>query len=54
MRGEKECHFSGVTSCGRVWRKVPERKRAPVFSNLLLRIPVVRNESGHSDIGGRK
>ena len=23
-RGDKECPFSGVTSCGRVWRKVPE------------------------------
>ena len=22
--GDKECSFSGVTKCGRVWRKVPE------------------------------
>ena len=27
LRGDKECHFSGVTSCGRVWRKVPESER---------------------------
>ena len=24
LRGDEECPFSGVTSCGRVWRKVPE------------------------------
>ena len=24
LRGDKECPFSGVTKCGRVWRKVPE------------------------------
>ena len=24
LRGDKECHFSGVTKSGRVWRKVPE------------------------------
>ena len=24
LRGDKECPFSGVTSSGRVWRKVPE------------------------------
>ena len=24
MRGDKECPFSGVTTSGRVWRKVPE------------------------------
>ena len=24
LRGDKECPFSGVTSCGRVWRKVLE------------------------------
>ena len=23
LRGDKECPFSGVTKCGRVWRKVP-------------------------------
>ena len=23
LRGDKECPFSGVTSSGRVWRKVP-------------------------------
>ena len=27
MRGYKEwCHFNGVTSYGKVWRKVPEIK----------------------------
>ena len=24
LRGDRECHFSGVTKSGRVWRKVPE------------------------------
>ena len=24
LRGDKECPFSGVTKCGRVWREVPE------------------------------
>ena len=24
LRGDKDCPFSGVTSSGRVWRKVPE------------------------------
>ena len=24
LRGDKECHFSGVTKSGRIWRKVPE------------------------------
>ena len=24
LRGDKECPFSGVTKCGRVWRKLPE------------------------------
>ena len=24
LRGDKECHFSGVTRCGRVWKNVPE------------------------------
>ena len=24
LYGDKECPFSGVTSSGRVWRKVPE------------------------------
>ena len=24
LRGDKECPFSGVSSSGRVWRKVPE------------------------------
>ena len=29
-RGDKECLFSGVTSFGRVWRTVPERKARSV------------------------
>ena len=24
LRGDKECPFSGLTNCGRVWRKVSE------------------------------
>ena len=24
LRGDKECPFSSVTKCGRIWRKVPE------------------------------
>ena len=30
LRGDKECLFSGVTSSGRVWRKVPESEARSV------------------------
>ena len=32
LRGDKECPFSGVTKCGRVWRKVPESDAGSVGS----------------------
>ena len=48
LRGDKECPFSGVTSSGRVWKKVPESgeredkgmgKDAPTPS---LKTPILR------------
>ena len=34
QRGDEECPFSGVTSSGRVWRKVPE-------SDVWIVVPVL-------------
>ena len=36
LRGDKECSFSGVTKCGRVWRKVPERDARSVGTNKTV------------------
>ena len=33
LRRNKECPFSGVTKCGRVWRKVPESDARSVAQN---------------------
>jgi len=51
LRGDKECPFSGVTSSGRVWRKVPERDARSVLepgkfiqetsSSVLASLPLV-------------
>ena len=35
MHRDKECPFSGVTSSGRVWRKVPESDVRSVWSERL-------------------
>ena len=43
MRGEKECPFSGVTSSGRVWRKVPESDARSVSFHLALFFAGVTN-----------
>ena len=43
MRGEKECPFSGVTSSGRVWRKVPESDTRSVSFYLALFFAGVTN-----------
>ena len=37
LRGDKECPFGGVTSSGRVWRKVPESNARRVFPSLAFR-----------------
>ena len=34
LRGDKELFFSGVTKCGRVWRKVPESDAGSVGLTL--------------------
>ena len=34
LPGDKECPFSGVTSSGRVWRKVPESDAGSVASSV--------------------
>ena len=34
LRGDKECPFSGVTTSGRVWRKVPESGARSVTQDL--------------------
>ena len=49
LHRDKECPFSGVTSSGRVWRKVPERDAGSVclttqFTRVVL---VVRLTSNH-------
>ena len=36
LRGDKECPFSGVTTSGRVWRKVPESDAGNVMSVLAI------------------
>ena len=36
MQGDKECPFSGITSSGRVWRKVPESDARSVLLPLAL------------------
>ena len=35
LRGDKECPFSGVTSSGRVWRKVPESDALSVITPIV-------------------
>ena len=35
LRGDKECPFSGVTSSGRVWRKVPESDARSVLHHSV-------------------
>ena len=40
--GDEECPFSGVTKCGRVWRKVPESDARSVAW------PVSRPQTGHA------
>ena len=42
LGGDKECPFSGVTSSGRVWRKVPESDARSV--SVTLRITRERNQ----------
>ena len=37
LRGDKECPFSGVTSSGRVWRKVPESDARSVGTNKAVK-----------------
>ena len=37
LRGDKECPFSGVTECGRVWRKVSERGvRSVIYPGCIV------------------
>ena len=38
LRGDKECPFSGVTSSGRVWRKVPESDAGSVGQTARNRL----------------
>ena len=38
LRGVKRCPFSGVTSSGRVWRKVPESDTGSVGNWLICRL----------------
>ena len=38
MRGDKECPFSGVTSSGRVWRKVQESEARSVNPPLYQEV----------------
>ena len=38
LRGVKQCPFSGVTSSGRVWRKVPESEAGSVGNWLIYRL----------------
>ena len=66
LRGDKECPFSGVTSSGRVWRKVPESDARSVVSShipaLVVRhsfhqtLPWLQTPSSglrHPSFGGR-
>ena len=41
LRGDKECPFSGVTSSGRVWRKVPESDARSVCNPMTFRLVCV-------------
>ena len=46
LRGDKECPFSGVTSSGRVWRKVPEsdaRSVSETASGLVNKVAQTLN-----------
>ena len=45
LRGDKECLFGGVTSCGRVWRKVPESD-----ARSVLTLPASLSGTSPSDI----
>ena len=36
LREDKECPFSGLTSSGRVWRKVPESNARSVVDSVQL------------------
>ena len=44
LRGDKECPSGGVTSSGRVWRKVPENHRA-MFTQLYVSTAVLSHMS---------
>ena len=56
MPGDKECHFSGVTSSGRVWRKAPESDAwsvpSPHTSSLAFRHPSSNICRNFDDIEG--
>ena len=50
LRGDKECHFSGVTKSGRVWRKVLESGARSVTSTQTFRRALIASVGSCAEI----